>query len=127
MADEDIGLTTIRNVLGEGAGRGMTGAAPARVFAGGRGGLALKFTFGEIWSRPGLDIKYKLMVTLGAMIALRQTEEIKNYVIASIRHGFTVEEVEEAFYQALPYAGFPAVHSAAIAAGEALAAAGLME
>jgi 4-carboxymuconolactone decarboxylase len=59
-------------------------------------------------------------VTLGALIALRQTGELKNHVRAAINNGLTVKELEEALIQTTPYVGFPAVASATTAFVEVL-------
>jgi 4-carboxymuconolactone decarboxylase len=80
--------------------------------------LAVDFVFGSIWTRPGLDRKQRSLVTLGILIALRRTEELKNHVQIGLRNGLTAGE--EALIQATAYAGFPAAHAASNAAAEVL-------
>jgi hypothetical protein len=46
--------------------------------------LAVDFVFGSIWTRPGLDRKQRSLVTLGILIALRRTEELKNHAHGSL-------------------------------------------
>jgi 4-carboxymuconolactone decarboxylase len=82
--------------------------------------LAVDFVFGSIWTRPGLDRKQRSLVTLGILIALRRTEEVKNHVQIGLRNGLTVGEIEEALIQATAYAGFPAAYAASNAAAEVL-------
>jgi len=82
--------------------------------------LAVDFVFGSIWTRPGLDRKQRSLVTLGILIALRRTEELKNHVQIGLRNGLSVGEIEEALIQATAYAGFPAAYAASNAAAEVL-------
>jgi 4-carboxymuconolactone decarboxylase len=75
--------------------------------------LALEFVFGKIWSREGLDRKQRSLVTIGALIALRQTAELQNHFRIALTNGLSMAEIEEAIVQMAPYAGFPAAWSAA--------------
>jgi 4-carboxymuconolactone decarboxylase len=77
--------------------------------------LSLDFVFGKVWSRGGLERKQRSLITIGILIALRQTEEMKNHVRAGLRNGLTLDEIHEAVVHAAPYAGFPAAWAAAIA------------
>ena len=106
--------------------RGAERAAEMRdaVSAGGFGSammaLAVDFVFGSIWTRPGLDRKQRSLVTLGILIALRRTEELKNHVQIGLKNGLTVGEIEESLIHATAYAGFPAAYAASNAAAEVL-------
>ena len=82
--------------------------------------LAVGFSFGAVWTRPGLDRKQRSLVTLGILIGLRQTEEFKNHVRIGLTNGLTVREIEEVLIQAAAYAGFPAAHAAGNAAAQVL-------
>jgi 4-carboxymuconolactone decarboxylase len=82
--------------------------------------LAVGFSFGAVWTRPGLDRKQRSLVTLGILIGLRQTEEFKNHVRIGLTNGLTVSEIEEVLIQAAAYAGFPAAHVAGNAAAQVL-------
>lgn len=81
----------------------------------------LEFTFGAVWSRPGLDRKLRSCVVLGMLIALRQPDEIKYHTKMGIKNGLTRTEFEEIFYTAFPYTGFPAAQTAKTAILEAFA------
>jgi alkylhydroperoxidase/carboxymuconolactone decarboxylase family protein YurZ/AraC-like DNA-binding protein len=82
--------------------------------------MSMEFVFGQIWSRDVLDAKQRSLVTIGILIALRQTEELKNHVRIGLTNGLTVCQIEEATIQAAAYAGFPAAHAASNAIREAL-------
>ncbi|WP_297488657.1 carboxymuconolactone decarboxylase family protein [Acidocella sp.] len=81
----------------------------------------LDFTFGAVWTRPGLERKLRSCVALGMLIALRQHDEIKYHTKMGMKNGLSRTELEEIFYTAMPYAGFPAAQSAKQAMLEAFA------
>ena len=70
--------------------------------------LSFDHVFGSLWTRPGLDRRSRSLVTLGALIALRATEELKFHFPIALRNGLTIEEIEEVVYHMAGYAGFPA-------------------
>src|ERR1700722_4758978 len=80
----------------------------------------MEFVFGQLWSRDTLDAKQRSLVTIAILIALRQTEELKNHIRIGLTNGLTVREIEEATIQAAAYAGFPAAHTASNAMLEVL-------
>ena len=91
------------------------------------GELGIRSVFEELWIRPGLDRRARSLVTLGLLIALRQWNELKIHIGAAIKNGCTVRELEEVFYHATAYAGFPAAASGSAAAAEALRDLSLIE
>jgi 4-carboxymuconolactone decarboxylase len=99
--------------------RGTERAAEMRDLARGIGAeavvadLSLEFVFGKVWGREGLDRKQRSLVTIGVLIALRQTAELQNHFRVGLANGLTQVEIEEAIVQTVPYAGFPAAWAAA--------------
>ncbi|OBH87214.1 carboxymuconolactone decarboxylase family protein [Mycobacterium scrofulaceum] len=85
------------------------------------GDLGLDHVFGAIWNRPGLDRRSRSLVTLGALIALRATEEMKFHFQIALRNGLSIAEIEEVIYHMTGYAGYPAAATARTVAREALA------
>lgn len=85
------------------------------------GDLGLDHVFGAIWNRPGLDRRSRSLVTLGALIALRATEELKFHFQIALRNGLSIAEIEEVIYHMTGYAGYPAAATARKVAREALA------
>ena len=59
-------------------------------------------------------------VKIGILIALRQTEVLKNHIRMGLTNGLTIRQIEEATIQAAAYAGFPAAHAASTAILEVL-------
>lgn len=74
--------------------------------------LSIDAVFGGLWARPGLDPRSRSLVTLGILIALRAEAQIKNHVAIALRLGISRAELEEVFYHASGYAGFPAAAAA---------------
>ncbi|MGP7818650.1 carboxymuconolactone decarboxylase family protein [Niallia sp. 01092] len=71
------------------------------------GTLAVEFNYGQIFSRPGLDLKSRLLATVAGLTALGNTEQLKFYINGALNVGWTEEEIVEAMMQMLIYAGFP--------------------
>ncbi|CQD19734.1 gamma-carboxymuconolactone decarboxylase subunit like protein [Mycobacterium lentiflavum] len=83
--------------------------------------LGLEHVFGSLWTRPGLDRRSRSLVTLGALIALRASEELKAHFPIAVRNGLTIEEIGEVIYHMSGYAGYPAAANARAVAREVLA------
>lgn len=80
----------------------------------------MEWAFGSVWTREGLERKMRSCVVLGMLIALRQSEEIRYHTRMALKNGLTRTELEEIFYTAIPYAGFPASATAKAAMLEVL-------
>jgi 4-carboxymuconolactone decarboxylase len=98
----------------------MANSESAGGFAAELGSLALDNVFGALWTRPGLSRRDRSLVTLGILIALRATEELRFHVPAALKNGLTRDEIAEVIYHATGYAGFPAASSASALAREVL-------
>ena len=66
----------------------------------------LEFVFGEIYARPGLDIKTKEAVTIAGMVTLGATLQLKVHVKAALNLGFTEQEIVGMLLQLAPIVGF---------------------
>jgi len=51
-----------------------------------------------------LDAKQRCLVAIGILIALRQTEQLKNHIRIGLTNGLTVRQIEEATIEAVAYA-----------------------
>ncbi|WP_439874233.1 carboxymuconolactone decarboxylase family protein [Bacillus mycoides] len=71
------------------------------------GTLAVEFNYGQIFSRPGLDLKSRLLATVAGLTALGNTEQLKFYINGALNVGWTEEEIIEVMMQMIIYAGFP--------------------
>ena len=81
--------------------------------------LLVEFGFGDIYSRPGLDLKSREIATIAALAALGNAQpQLKVHIEGALNVGCTREEIVEVFMQMALYAGFPAALNALFAAHE---------
>ena len=73
---------------------------------------------GRGWSRPGLPLKVRSLVTLGMLAALDRPDELKGHINGALNNGATPDEIYEVFLQAAVYCGFPASNNSLRAAVE---------
>jgi len=74
--------------------------------------------FGDLYTRPQLDLKTRVMVTLVALSVQGRMTQLRGYIGAALRQGWTREEIVEAIVQLAPYQGVPGTHDALAAAKE---------
>jgi 4-carboxymuconolactone decarboxylase len=82
--------------------------------------IGIENIFGRLWTREGLSRRDRSLVTLGILITLRATEELKAHFRIARQNGLSDEELAEVIYHASGYAGFPAAATAKNVAVEAL-------
>jgi 4-carboxymuconolactone decarboxylase len=125
MERREAGQKIIREMMGEETAGRLLASAGSGTFGSSVAGYAIDQAFGEIWTRPGLDRKARSLVSMAVMIALRQPNEFAIHMNIAINNGLTLDEIEEALIQTLPYVGFPAVATALVAAGKVIQERGL--
>jgi 4-carboxymuconolactone decarboxylase len=77
------------------------------------GRYVVEFAFGEIYQRPGLDLRQRQLVTISALTTLGGAEpQLEVHVNAALNVGLTAREVVEAMLHCIPYTGFPRVLNA---------------
>lgn len=87
---------------GEGAGFGMLQAK-----------WSMEWPFGQLWTREEqMSRKMRSLAVLGMCIGLRSFEEIRYHTKMGLANGLTRQEIEEVFYSAIPYCGFPIANTA---------------
>ncbi|MQA76188.1 MAG: 4-carboxymuconolactone decarboxylase [Solirubrobacterales bacterium] len=74
--------------------------------------LITRYAWGEIWTRPGLDRRTRSAITLTALIARGQHDELAMHVRAALRNGLSRDEIKEVLLQSAIYCGVPAANSA---------------
>ena len=80
--------------------------------------LTYQYGFGEIFFRPGLDLPARVVCATAALTALRADGQLRNFLRAGLRVGFTQEEMVEVLIQTGGYAGYPATLNAIALAAE---------
>ncbi len=124
MERREAGEKIIREMMGEETAGRLLASAESGTFGSSVARYAIE-QFGEIWTRPGLDRKARSLVSMAVMVALRQPNEFAIHMNIALNNGLTLDEIEEALVQTLPYVGFPAVATALAAAGKVIQERGL--
>jgi 4-carboxymuconolactone decarboxylase len=79
----------------------------------------IEFPFGDIYSRPGLDLRTRELATVAALVALgNAAPQLKVHLHAALNVGCSREEIVEIIMQIAVYAGFPAALNGLFAAKE---------
>jgi len=82
----------------------------------------LEFPFGDIYSRPGLDLRSREVATIAALAAMgNAAPQLKVHIEAGLNVGLSREEITEIIMQMAVYAGFPAALNGLFAAKEVFA------
>ncbi|QQZ63357.1 carboxymuconolactone decarboxylase family protein [Paenibacillus sonchi] len=90
------------------------------------GQFVIEFAFGDIYSREGLDLKQRQLITISALTALGGCEpQLTVHINAALNVGLSPKEIVEALLHCTPYAGFPRVLNATFAAKEVFKERGL--
>jgi len=68
--------------------------------------------WGAVWTRPGLDVRTRQLLTIVMLAALGRENELGLHIRATANTGLSQLEVREALLQVAVYAGIPAANSA---------------
>ena len=118
MSDENLskGMRIRRKVLGDAhVERALAAATP---FTADFQDLLTRYAWGEIWTRPGLDLRTRSCITVAMLVALNRPEELALHVRGALNNGVTPEELREVLLQSAVYCGVPAANSAFKVAAE---------
>ena len=83
--------------------------------------MITRHAWGEIWTRPGLPLHNRSLITLAILIALKQTDELRLHLRGALNNGVTRDEIKEVMMQSAIYCGVPAANSAFHAARDVFA------
>lgn len=73
------------------------------------GDWIIDFAFGEVYSRPGLDLRTRQIVNVAALGAMgTAVPQLEVHLNGALNAGVTQEELVEILMQLAVYAGFPA-------------------
>ena len=85
--------------------------------------LITRYAWGEIWARPGLDVRTRRTLVIGTLVALSQWEELAMHVRAALAAGdLSANEVKEIVLQQAIYCGVPAANAAFRVVGDVITA-----
>lgn len=111
------GMSVRRQVLGDAhVDRAVAGTTP---FTEDFQDLITRYAWGEIWARPGLDVRTRRTLVIGTLIALGHWEEVAMHARAALVSGeLTADDVKEIVLQQAIYCGVPAANTAFRIIGE---------
>jgi 4-carboxymuconolactone decarboxylase len=116
------GMKARREVLGDAhVDRAVAATTP---FTADFQSFITRYAWGEVWSRPGLTRAERSMITLAALMVLRQDDELAIHLRAARRNGLGAEQIAEVLLHTAIYAGVPAANRAFAIAARVLAEAG---
>ncbi|MGH2378428.1 MAG: carboxymuconolactone decarboxylase family protein [Candidatus Limnocylindria bacterium] len=74
--------------------------------------------FGDVWSRPGLELRLRVLITMVTLSVQGHGSQLRGYIATALKHGWTKEEIVEALVHLAPYQGVPLTHDALAIAKE---------
>ena len=115
MATDDerraAGMKVRRTVLGD--AHVDRAAAQATAVTSEFQDLITRYAWGEIWTRPGLDVRTRRLLVIATTIALGRWEELRLHVRAALAEGgVSAEDIKEVMLQQAVYCGVPAGNTA---------------
>ena len=97
----------------EGGDKGY--AAPDNPVTGALYPVAIEYGYGEIWFRPGLTQRQRVLCSVASFTALRLENQTRKFGQAALNLGATRTEVIEAVIQTAPFSGFaPALNALSV-------------
>jgi 4-carboxymuconolactone decarboxylase len=118
MNDEQYaqGLATRKQVMGEDfVARAFGGATD---FSRPMQDYITHNAWGDVWQRPGLDLKTRSLITVAMLAALGKQHELKGHVRGALNNGATPAELQEVLLHASIYCGVPTAVEAFRSAAE---------
>ena len=80
------------------------------------------FVFGDVWARPGLDLRTRSLCTVTALAALGRLNQLETHIVGALANGAGQDEIIETLLHLSVYAGFPAAWDALAVARKVFAA-----
>jgi 4-carboxymuconolactone decarboxylase len=68
----------------------------------------IRNAWGDVWQRPGLDLKTRSLITVAMLTALGRQSELATHVRGALNNGATAQEIQEVLLHASIYCGLPA-------------------
>ncbi|MGO4382685.1 carboxymuconolactone decarboxylase family protein [Specibacter sp. RAF43] len=67
--------------------------------------LVTEYAWGNVWSRPGLDIKTRSMLNLALLTALNRPHQFEGHLRGALNNGVTEQQIQEVLLQTMIYCG----------------------
>lgn len=111
------GQETMRTLHAERAEGGY--AAPDSA-ASGIYGTAIDYLYGELWNRPGITHRQRMICSIAAFTATQLESQQRKFFRSALNVGLSRTEILEAITQTAPYSGFPQAFNALAVAEDVL-------
>lgn len=105
QSDYEKGLATRKQVMGEDFV--ATALAGATDFTRPIQAHITAKAWGDVWQRPGLDLKTRSLITVAMLTALGKQHELKGHLRGALNNGATPAELQEVLLHAAVYCGVP--------------------
>ncbi len=69
--------------------------------------IATGYLFGEIWSRPGLALRDRSLITVAILVATGKEQQLRTHLKGALANGLTLDELKEVMIHAAHYSGWP--------------------
>jgi 4-carboxymuconolactone decarboxylase len=79
-----------------------------------------RYAWGDIWSRPRLDLRTRSLVTVALLAALGRTDELGMHLRGARRNGVSPDELSEVLLHTGVYAGLPTANTGLRQLGQVL-------
>ena len=77
------------------------------------GKYIIEFAFGDVYTRPELNMQEREMITITSLLTTGGCEpQLEVHINGSLNVGLSPEKIIETFIQCIPYTGFPKVLNA---------------
>jgi alkylhydroperoxidase/carboxymuconolactone decarboxylase family protein YurZ len=74
--------------------------------------LIQNVAYAQFWTKEGIDLKTKCIITVSSLVALNKSEQLKIHMKGFLNQGGTFTELEDIFIHLIVYCGFPSVMNA---------------
>ena len=74
--------------------------------------LIVRYGWGEVWTRPGMDLHTRRILVIGTMMAIGRWEEFRLHARAALEAGMPVKAIKEILLQQMIYCGIPVGNNA---------------
>lgn len=68
---------------------------------------AIRHGYGQLWVRPGLDLRQRMIVAIAGFTAASLHESLRKFAVSALNVGLSKDQVAEAAIQTAPWNGLP--------------------
>ena len=69
--------------------------------------LLTEVCFGDFYTREGLDLKTRELMTIAILTTTGNTKVLKSHIKGNLKAGNSIETITASIIQVMPYVGFP--------------------